>query len=122
MDGSETAQGGTTDAPSPVPAATPAPPARGSTGPTYWWDAPPGPTEPRGWSRFGAAFRTRNQAEALRRSEERLRALLQHSSDVVVVVGRDRRTTYATGAVQRTLGSRPGDLTGPSPAGRVFPH
>src|SRR5712691_7004025 len=50
MDGSEAAQGGTTDSSSPVPAGTPAPPAHGGAGASgheapaaFWWDAPRGP-------------------------------------------------------------------------------
>ncbi len=129
MDGSETAQGGTTDAPFPLPAGTPGPPARGRAGASgheapaaFWWDAPRGPTEPRGWSRFGAAFRTRTRTEALRRSEERFRALLAHSSDVVVVMGRDLRIIDATGPVERMLGRSPGDLAGSTLASLVFPQ
>ncbi|MEA2566288.1 MAG: hypothetical protein QOD49_1465, partial [Actinomycetota bacterium] len=52
------------------------------------------PPEPRAWLRLGAPFRSsriKAQAEALRRSEERFHTLLQHSSDAVVVVGRDLR-------------------------------
>jgi len=97
----------------------------------FWWDAPRGPTEPRGWSRFGAAFRTRTRTErthrterteALRRSEERIRALLAHSSDVVVVADRDLRILDATGPVQRMLGCGPGDLAGSMLADLVFPQ
>jgi diguanylate cyclase (GGDEF)-like protein/PAS domain S-box-containing protein len=78
--------------------------------------------EPRGWSRFGAAFRTRTRTEALRRSEERFRALLAHSSDVVVVVGRDLRIIDATGSVGRMLGRSPGDLARSALADLVFPQ
>src|SRR2546426_918215 len=61
-------------------------------------------------------------APALRRSEERFRALLAHSSDVVVVVGRDLRIIDATGPVERMLGRGPGDLAGSTLADLVFPQ
>ncbi|WP_345710655.1 putative bifunctional diguanylate cyclase/phosphodiesterase, partial [Kineococcus glutinatus] len=43
-------------------------------------------------------------AEASRRSERRLAALVEHASDVVSVVGADRTVTYVTPAVERVLG------------------
>jgi len=58
----------------------------------------------------------------LRRSEERFRALLAHSSDVVVVMGRDLRIIDATGPVERMLGRSPGDLAGSTHASLVFPQ
>jgi diguanylate cyclase (GGDEF)-like protein/PAS domain S-box-containing protein len=82
------------------------------------------PPEPRAWLRLGAPFRSsriKAQAEALRRSEERFRTLLQHSSDAVVVVGRDLRILYTTGPVERMLGRCPGDLTGSTFADLVYP-
>ncbi|MEW6441013.1 MAG: PAS domain S-box protein [bacterium] len=49
---------------------------------------------------------------ALRQSEERFRALVQHLSDVVLLVEPDGRVRYASGDVERSLGYRPEDLVG----------
>jgi diguanylate cyclase (GGDEF)-like protein/PAS domain S-box-containing protein len=81
--------------------------------------------EPRGWVRFGAPFRAKKikaQTEAFCRNAERFRTLLQHSSDAVVVVGRDLRILYATGPVERMLGRCPGDLRGTTFADLVYPQ
>jgi diguanylate cyclase (GGDEF)-like protein/PAS domain S-box-containing protein len=56
------------------------------------------------------------------RNAERFRILLQHSTEAVVVVGRDLRIVYATGPVERMLGSGPGDLTGTTFADLVHPQ
>ena len=45
-----------------------------------------------------------------RRSEQRVRALVEHSSDVVTVVGRDLRVRWQAASVQRLLGYKPGSL------------
>ena len=81
--------------------------------------------ERRGWARFGAPFRAKKikaQTEALHRNAERFRTLLQHSSDAVVVVGRDLRILHATGPVERMLGRCPGDLRGGTLADLVYPQ
>jgi diguanylate cyclase (GGDEF)-like protein/PAS domain S-box-containing protein len=49
-----------------------------------------------------------------RKSEERFRALIQNSSDVVVVVGADGITRYVSPAVERILGYKPQDGIGHS--------
>jgi PAS domain S-box-containing protein len=54
----------------------------------------------------------RHEAEALRRSEERFRALVEHSADVIVLVGSDARFTYASASTLRVLGRPPSDLVG----------
>jgi diguanylate cyclase (GGDEF)-like protein/PAS domain S-box-containing protein len=81
--------------------------------------------ERRRWVRFGTPFRAKKikaQTEALHRNAERFRTLLQHSSDAVIVVGRDLRILYATGPVERMLGRCPGDLRGGTLADLVYPQ
>jgi diguanylate cyclase (GGDEF)-like protein/PAS domain S-box-containing protein len=53
-----------------------------------------------GWT---AAAKERVE-ESLRRNEERFRALVQHSSDVIVVVGADFKIAYASPSSERLLG------------------
>ena len=45
-----------------------------------------------------------------RRSEQRLRALVEQSSDVVTVLGRDLLTRWQAGSIRRVLGHEPGSL------------
>jgi diguanylate cyclase (GGDEF)-like protein/PAS domain S-box-containing protein len=47
-----------------------------------------------------------------RRSEERIRALVEHSSDVVTVVDRELRVRWQAASVRRLLGVEPGSLLG----------
>jgi diguanylate cyclase (GGDEF)-like protein/PAS domain S-box-containing protein len=49
---------------------------------------------------------------ALRESEQRFRALVQHSSDVVIVAAADGPVVYASPAVQEVFGRAPEDLIG----------
>jgi diguanylate cyclase (GGDEF)-like protein/PAS domain S-box-containing protein len=51
-------------------------------------------------------------AEALRRGEERFRALVQHGSDVVTVTDAEGRITYVSPSVTRVLGYQPEELLG----------
>src|SRR5690606_23358073 len=46
-------------------------------------------------------------AEALRRSEERFKALAQHSFDVMLIVAEDQTITYASPSVERVFGYPP---------------
>src|SRR2546425_5705705 len=48
--------------------------------------------------------------EALRRSEEHFRSLIENALDIVTVVGEDGMFRYASPSVERLLGYRPGDL------------
>jgi diguanylate cyclase (GGDEF)-like protein/PAS domain S-box-containing protein len=48
---------------------------------------------------------------SLRRSEERLRALVQHASDAVVVIEADGAVMYASPAIERLLGYPAGEFT-----------
>ena len=45
-----------------------------------------------------------------RRSDQRLRALVEHSTDVVSVLGRDLRVRWQAASVRRLLGHEPGSL------------
>jgi diguanylate cyclase (GGDEF)-like protein/PAS domain S-box-containing protein len=58
------------------------------------------------------SVRLAGERRALRASERRLRALVEHASDAVIVLDRDRVVTFATGAVSQLLGRTPADLTG----------
>ncbi len=48
----------------------------------------------------------------LREAEERLQALVEHSSDLIVVIADDGTVTYEAGSVEAVLGARPGQLRG----------
>ena len=50
--------------------------------------------------------------EVERRSEERIRALVEHSSDVVTVLDRELRVRWQAASVRRLLGVEPGSLAG----------
>jgi two-component system cell cycle sensor histidine kinase/response regulator CckA len=50
--------------------------------------------------------------EALRRSEERYRALVEHSSDAILLTDRSGSITWASPSITRLLGHQPADLVG----------
>lgn len=54
----------------------------------------------------------RREAEAVRRSEQRFRALVEHSADAIVLVGPDAAFRYVSGSTLRVLGRPPSDLEG----------
>jgi len=56
-----------------------------------------------------------------RRSEQRIRALVEHSSDVVSLLGRDLRVRWQAASVRRLLGLEPGALVGAPIASIVHP-
>jgi diguanylate cyclase (GGDEF)-like protein/PAS domain S-box-containing protein len=56
-----------------------------------------------------------------RRSEQRLRALVEQSSDVVTVLGRDLRIRWQAGSIKRVLGHEPGSMIESSITSIVHP-
>lgn len=59
--------------------------------------------------------------EALLASEERFRALIEHSTDIILVIHADGRLLYASPAAQRVLGHDPASLVGTSALDLVHP-
>ena len=59
--------------------------------------------------------------EALRASETRYRSLIEHSMDLVSIMGADGRFTYASPSVVRLLGYAPDELSGQVGFGYVHP-
>jgi diguanylate cyclase (GGDEF)-like protein/PAS domain S-box-containing protein len=67
-----------------------------------------------------ATVEARHAAE--RRSEERLRALVQHASDIVALTGPDGVVRWQAASVRRVLGLAPGTLAGRPLADLVHPE
>ncbi len=59
--------------------------------------------------------------EALHRSDERFRALVQHASDVVTVVDAEAQLTYASPSIEHTLGYSPAELVGTDATRLIHP-
>ncbi|MBK9180425.1 MAG: PAS domain S-box protein [Acidimicrobiales bacterium] len=59
--------------------------------------------------------------ESLRRAEARFRALVEHSEDMIVLVGPDGRVRYASPSLQLLTGRSLEDLTGADAFGLVHP-
>ncbi|MBU2666240.1 diguanylate cyclase [Actinoplanes bogorensis] len=73
-------------------------------------------------SRQSAAFTDNERLlTEIDRSREWFRSLVQHSSDVTLVVGAGGRVDFATPAVQKVLGIDAGDLDGTTLADRIHP-
>ncbi|HLT46022.1 MAG TPA: PAS domain S-box protein [Rubricoccaceae bacterium] len=64
----------------------------------------------------------RRAQQALRKSEERFRSLVQNASDVTAVLDRDGALTYLSPSVARVLGYAPEALLGQSPFAFVHPE
>ncbi|MBX3217415.1 MAG: response regulator [Labilithrix sp.] len=72
--------------------------------------------------RNAVSRRERREAEEqVRRSEERHRLLVEHSSDVVTIVDKDGRAHYISPAIERLLGYRPEELLGKDLRSLVHP-
>ena len=70
----------------------------------------------------GATMEQKEEAEAsMRASENRFRSLVQHSSDITLVVGDGDRITYASPATLALLGRTPDDVVGMTSAEIVHP-
>jgi diguanylate cyclase (GGDEF)-like protein/PAS domain S-box-containing protein len=61
------------------------------------------------------------QVAAVTASDERLRALLEHAPDMVLLTDRDARVVYATPAAQRILGYSPDEIVGLHTSSLVHP-
>jgi PAS domain S-box-containing protein len=70
---------------------------------------------------FSDVTESRAAADAERRSHDRFRSLIEHSSDVVTIVDDRGRVTYESPAVEAVLGYAPGELVGPGRLARVHP-
>lgn len=57
------------------------------------------------------ARQLRNLYEALRRSEEHFRSLIENASDLITILNDDRTIRYQSPSVERVLGYEPDDLT-----------
>ncbi len=74
------------------------------------------------WQGFMLDITGRKEAEEnLRRSEERFRSLVQHSSDVITVLGADGTIRYESPSVERVLGYGPEEGVGTNVLDRVHP-
>ena len=60
-------------------------------------------------------------ADALRQSEERFRALVQHASDIIVVLDAEGTMRYVSPPVERLLGYQPEELVGTNPFPLIHP-
>jgi diguanylate cyclase (GGDEF)-like protein/PAS domain S-box-containing protein len=64
---------------------------------------------------------TRRLADELSRSEARFRSLVQHASDVIIVVDANANILYESPAVERVLGHKPQDRVGTNALTTIHP-
>jgi PAS domain S-box-containing protein len=69
-----------------------------------------------------SALEAESHQESLRQSEERFRALVQNSSDVITVIDADGTIRYVSPAVERVMDHRPEELVGKSVFDYVRPN
>jgi diguanylate cyclase (GGDEF)-like protein/PAS domain S-box-containing protein len=65
-------------------------------------------------AQLGAFIRRKRAEDALRRSEENARRLIENLNDVIIVLDAEGRLTYVSPSVERTLGFHPQDQLGRS--------
>ena len=59
-----------------------------------------------------AASRVRDEADERRQAEERFRVLVEHSSDIILIVDAEARVTYCSPSVERLIGYSQDEVTG----------
>ncbi|MCC6791874.1 MAG: PAS domain S-box protein [Thermomicrobiales bacterium] len=64
----------------------------------------------------------RRAEEERRRTEDRFRALVQHASDIILILGRTGTVRYASPAIERTIGYTPEEIVGSDNFFRVHPQ
>src|SRR5579859_840014 len=59
--------------------------------------------------------------KALKQSEERFRALIQHSADAIQLISADAKILYSSDSVEHVLGYKPEDIQGDGPEPHLHP-
>src|SRR5437763_2456275 len=64
---------------------------------------------------------TAEQQEALKQSEERFRALIQHSADAIQLLSAEGKVLYSSDSVERVLGYKPEEIQEAGAAAYLHP-